>query len=295
MLTATPSSSISISPKSLSRVTCSSIASSTGKMLPLKSLSVRARLAAPAITSRSCRLAATCSPMLRGDSAATAARAGETDAATALQVLRRVGEREAAELGVEGRAQLAEAVVVEAVLAIQEPLVDPAGVGDEHGHEAGRGEHDELDVPDARAAERGVLGEGDLAGELGQEAHGAGEHVIQIDRLAEEGLDRLALTGGERTQVGELVDEDPVALVGRHPAGRGVGSRDQLLLFELRHVVADRGRRDAERMPLDDGLGAHRLARRHVVLHDDAQHGETAFGDHPVHQSFRRSRGIPDA
>ena len=156
-------------------------------------------------------------------------------------------------------------------------------------------QHDELDVAHAGVAERGVLGEGDLAGQLGQEAHGAGEHVIQIDRLAEEGLDRLALPGGERTQLGELVDEDAVALVGRHAARRGVRRRDQLLLFELRHVVADRGRRDAERMPLDDGLRADRLARCDVVLHDDAEHGETAFGDHPVHQSFRRSRGNPDA
>ena len=93
--------------------------------------------------------------------------------------------------------------------------------------------------------------------------------------------------GAQRPQVGELVDEDPVALVGRHAAGRGVRGRDELLLFELRHVVADGRGRDAERVPLDDRLRADRLARGDVVLHDDAQHVEAALGDHGP-PAFRR-------
>ena len=51
---------------------------------------------------------------------------------------------------------------------------------------------------------------------------------------------------GERPDVGELVDEDAVALVGGDAAGGGVRGRDELLLLEERHVVADRRGGDAE-------------------------------------------------
>jgi hypothetical protein len=33
-------------------------------------------------------------------------------------------------------------------------------------------------------------------------------------------------------------------------------------------------------VPLDDALRAHRLARGDIVLHDDAEHFQTAFRDH---------------
>ena len=89
---------------------------------------------------------------------------------------------------------------------------------------------------------------------------------------------RCAAVSGRN--VGELVDEHPVALVGGDAAGRGVRRGDELFFFEQRHVVADGRGGDAEGVPLDDRLRADRLARRHVVLHDDAEHCEAAFGDH---------------
>jgi hypothetical protein len=49
-----------------------------------------------------------------------------------------------------------------------------------------------------------------------EQAHGAGEDVVKVDRLVEKLLDGLALRGAERLEVGELVDEFAVALVGRH-------------------------------------------------------------------------------
>ena len=76
------------------------------------------------------------------------------------------------------------------------------------------------------------------------------------------------------------VDEEPVALVGRDPPGAGVRLGDVALLLERRHVVADRGRRDAEVVPLDQRLGADRLLGGDVVLDDRAQHVELAVLEH---------------
>ena len=75
---------------------------------------------------------------------------------------------------------------------------------------------------------------------------------------------------------GQPVDEQPVALVGRDPAGAGVRLGDEPLLLQRGHVVADGGRRDAEPVPLDQRLGADRLLGGDVVLDDRAEHGELA-------------------
>ena len=88
--------------------------------------------------------------------------------------------------------------------------------------------------------------------------------------------DGALLGGAHRLERGQPVDEQPVALVGRDPAGAGVRLGDEPLLLQRGHVVADRGRRDAEAVPLDEGLGADRLLGGDVVLDDRAEHGELA-------------------
>ena len=266
-------------------------------MLPLKSLSVRARLAAPAITSRSWRLAATCSARQRRDRGdeRSAVRAG-TAPAKPCRARGRIREREAAELGVEPAAQLGEELVVEAsVLGATSRRccsTRPVSVMNTVMSRVG---------PSATSSmwrTRALPNEGYCTSAtwlVSCESRRTvrDEHVVEIDRLAEEGLDRLALRRRQRTQVGELVDEDPIALVGRHATGRGVRRRDQLLLFEQRHVVADGRGRHAEGVPLDDRLRADRLARGDVVLHDDAEHLEAAVGDHEAPPSVRlRSRRL---
>src|SRR5690606_18747234 len=81
----------------------------------------------------------------------------------------------------------------------------------------------------------------------------------------------------------QLVDEDAIALVGGDAPRGGVRRRDEAVLLELRHVVADRRARHPEGVALDDRLRADGLARRHVVLHDDAQDGEASLRDHEHH------------
>jgi hypothetical protein len=135
-------------------------------------------------------------------------------------------------------------------------------------------------VADAGAGERRVLDEGDLIGQLREQPDRATEDLVEIRRVAEEGLDGLSLSGGERPEVGQLVDEETVALVGGHATRRRVRSGDQLLLFEEGHVVADGRGRDAELVALDDGLRADGLARGDVVVHDDTEDFESALRDH---------------
>ena len=62
--------------------------------------------------------------------------------------------------------------------------------------------------------------------------------------------------------------------VGIRPALVRLG--DISLLLENCHVVADRGRRDIQVMPVDQRLGPDRFLRGDVVLDDGAQHLEFA-------------------
>ena len=125
--------------------------------------------------------------------------------------------------------------------------------------------------------QRRVLDDGHLAGQLGQQPDGAAEHVVQVDGAVEEPLDRPPLGHRQRLDRRQPVDEEPVALVGGHPAGAGVRLGDVALLLEHRHVVADRGRGDAEVVPLGEGLAADRVVGRHVVLHDGPEDLQAAF------------------
>ena len=134
----------------------------------------------------------------------------------------------------------------------------------------GRDRH-QLEVADPAAGQARVLHDGDLAGELGQQPHGAVHHIVEVDRADQEPLDRPPLGRRERLDPGEPVDEEPVALVGRHPARAGVRLAEVALLLQHRHVVAYGGRRDAQVVPLDQRLAADRLLGRDVVLDDGAQ------------------------
>ena len=87
----------------------------------------------------------------------------------------------------------------------------------------------------------------------------------------------------------EPVDEEPVPGVGGHPTSARVRLRDQAFLLERRHVVADRRRRDAEIVPVDERLAAHRLVRSDEVLDDGAQNLELALLDvHRIGRPFVR-------
>jgi hypothetical protein len=91
--------------------------------------------------------------------------------------------------------------------------------------------HD-LEVADRAARQRRVLHDGHLAGQLGQQPDRAPDDVVEVDRPLEEGLDGPLLGGRQRLDRRQLVDEQPVALVGRDPAGAGVRVGDVALVLE---------------------------------------------------------------
>ncbi|OEI70024.1 hypothetical protein Cus16_0645 [Curtobacterium sp. ER1/6] len=178
-------------------------------------------------------------------------------------------------------AEFGEGGLVERDVGLHDPLLDPGGVRDEDDHEPGVAQAHELDVLHAGPHHRRVLHEGDLVRELAEEPDRAAEDLVEVVGGAEERLDRVPLRARERAGGGQVVDEDPVALVGRDPPGRGVRGDDELLVLELGHVVADRGGADAEGVAVDDRLRTDRFARRDVVPHDGLEDLEGAFADHP--------------
>ena len=155
-------------------------------------------------------------------------------------------------------AQFGEAVVVAVSCAhVDDALLDPAGVGDQHRHAGGWAPSGTSSMcrTRARPTEGYCTSATWLVSWDSSRTVRASTSSRSTD-CAEERLDRLALRRRQRAQVGEVVDEDPVALVGGDAAGGGVRRGDQLLLFEQRHVVADRRRRHAERVAVDDATSS---------------------------------------
>ena len=125
------------------------------------------------------------------------------------------------------------------------------------------------------------------------------DDVVEVDAPSRKVWIARRSAVGQRLDRGEPVDEQPVALVGGDAPGAGVRLGDVALVLQRRHVVADRRRRDAEVVPLDERLGADRLLGGDVVLDDGAQHFELAVLEHappPVVGRRRRPQaGTPDS
>ena len=195
---------------------------------------------------------------------------------------RRVDQARAVQAAAEDLAEHGDVVVGQADGQLEQALLDPAGVGDEHEQQAVRREVDDLEVAHGAARQRRVLHDGHLARQLREQAHRAAHDVVEVDGALEERLDRPALRGRQRLHGRQLVDEQPVALVGGDASGAGVGVGDVPLLLERRHVVADGGRAHAQAVPLGERLGAHRLGRGHEVLDDRPEDLELAVVQHAV-------------
>ena len=159
-------------------------------------------------------------------------------------------------------------------------LVDAAGVGDDDQQDALGPQGHELEVLEGGVPEAGVLDDGELPGQLGQGPHGTGHHLLQVDRPGQEGGDGGALGSRQGLDAGDLVDEEPVALLGGHAPGGGVRLVNVSLVLQGRHVVADGGRGDAQAVAFHEGLGAHGLARAHVVGDDGGQDLEPSVTGH---------------
>ena len=178
---------------------------------------------------------------------------------------------------------------------LDQPLLDPAGVGDHHQHQPGGARPGP--APGGGPAQRARLGYCTTATCRVSWASSRTVRCTTSSRSTaptRNALDRPALGRGERLDPGQPVDEEPVALVGRHPAGAGVRLADVALLLQHGHVVAHGGRGDAAGVPLDQGLAADRLLGGDVVLDDGAQHVELAIVEtHPLRPHALRIAGAP--
>ncbi len=124
----------------------------------------------------------------------------------------------------------------------------------------------------------------DHGGMLGDLSEQVGRLVQQLFEApvgrVEEGADALRGDGVEPSGCRDVVDEEPVALVGRHSPGRGVRLRQVPLLLEHRHLVANRGRADMNAGRVGDVRRPHGLRRADVLLHDGSENGGLAFVEH---------------
>ena len=217
------------------------------------------------------------------------------------QVIRDVVDRSAGDALVQAGAQIADRPLVDQARQVDLPLLDPAGVGDQHEHQPGVAQLDQLEVPHRRAVEDRVLDDGDVTRQLGEQPDGSRHHVVEVERAVEELLDRAALGTAQRLDGREPVDEQPVALVGRHPAGTGVGLGDVALFLQRRHVVAHGRGRDPEVVPLDQGLEptgslvdtkSWTMARSTSSLRSSSTRTTSLDGQGPVWHSFGPSASV---
>ena len=143
---------------------------------------------------------------------------------------------------------------------------------------------EKIEPPDrrgARRAERQRRGAGELTGELSGVAH---QLVELLHLFAQPGVDRLGLLNGDSLPLHELVYIEPVAL------RRGDAPRARVRLLqiaerrELGELVADRGAAAPEPGDLRDRLGADRLCRADVFIHNSREYFLFSLAD--LHGGF---------
>ncbi len=123
--------------------------------------------------------------------------------------------------------------------------------------------------------------DGGIRGDLGEQVAGLVQQLLEAAvRGGEELSDALRRRPIEVPGRGHVVHVEPVALVGRHPAGGGVRLGDVTLLLQHGHLVAHRGRADVHPRRLGDMRRPHRLRGGDVLLDDRSQDRGLALVEH---------------
>ena len=189
-----------------------------------------------------------------------------------------LGQGQAANVGVEIVGGLDEARRRQTGGQVDHAVLDALVVADQHHQRLAGLQRHELDVlePAHLLVGKDHAGAGRQAGD---HLAGVGEHLL--DRLLapdpELGLDLAALVVGEVADLEQPVDEQPEAHLGRQPARRGVRGVDQPQMLQIRHDVADRGRRQGHRQMPRQIARAHGIAGRQIALDDLPEDGARAL------------------
>ena len=143
--------------------------------------------------------------------------------------------------------------------------------GDHHDQRALRLEPHEFDMLEPHI-ELGGEHDAGGAGQSGQKARGLREHIFNRGSGRRHlPFDRAAVVLVQVADLHQRIDEEAQAHFGRQPSGRGMRRIDQAELLEIRHHVADRGRRQRHLQDARDIARADRLAGREIALDDLAE------------------------
>ena len=107
------------------------------------------------------------------------------------------------------------------------------------------------------------------------------EHLLELAvGPGEELADLLALERGQRRRPGQLVDEEPVPLVGGDAAGAGVRLGEIPVTLQGRHLVADGRGRHAQVARAGDVGRTDWLRGLNVLADHGPQHGGLPIVEH---------------
>lgn len=158
---------------------------------------------------------------------------------------------------------------------------------------SGRQRH-QLERTDGRSFDSGSEHHRGVIGEACDQLRSSSEQFFQTSVCTiEEFADLSDLEVVEATGLGQMIDEEPVTLVGGHTTRRSMGLREVTLLFEHRHLVANGGRRHVDLVGLGDVRRTDGLTRPDVLLHDCSQDRGLAFVQHCNDESTPRPPSAP--
>jgi len=181
----------------------------------------------------------------------------------------------------------------QALRRLDHPVFDDAGLGHQHHQRPAGREIHELDVAE-RALRLRRQHQAGSARQPRQRRHGVLEQPFQVfGRTRALHVDLAALGLGEVADLEDAVDEQAKPGLGRQPAGRGVRREQQPGLLQVRHDVADGGRRQVDVEPLRQRARADRLAGLEIGVDDVAQNLARAFVQFGNHRLSRSLPGRP--
>ena len=159
-------------------------------------------------------------------------------------------------------------------------LDGPVGQHHDQQGQAGTETH-QLDRADGGRIVGGPDHHGGAVGQIGEQARGPLEHELDLPvGVVEELTNLVAPARIERARFGQMVDEEPVALVGGDAPGAGMGLGQKPVALQSGHVRTHRGRRHTHPGGLDHMLRPHRLGRADVLGDHGVEDGRLAVVEH---------------